>query len=220
MTYTLSPDLPNGVEKDASRSVSGTPTVALASTEYTWTATDADGDPVSLTFTIAVDGIPTFGTQTISDKAWTQRQAISAFTLPNATDGDAPLTYAISPDLPNGVEVDASRRVAGTPTVALASTAYTWTATDADGDKASLTFDIAVDGIPTFGTQTIANQSWTQRQAIRPCQLDTAPANRRLHPAIKQHTREGYGDGDAAAHLHTPSARRPARRSRNQEAVR
>ena len=174
LTYALSPVLPGGVVKNNSHRVSGTPSVALASTEYTWKATDADGDEVELTFTISIDGIPTFGTQTISDKAWTQRRQITAFILPAASGGDGSVTYALSPSLPNGVVKNNSRRVSGTPTVALASTEYTWTATDTDGDKANLTFTIAVDGVPTFGASTIANQSWTQRQAISAFTLPTA----------------------------------------------
>ena len=121
-----------------------------------------------LTFTIAIaeDLAPTFST-TIGDKAWKQYDQISAFTLPSATGGDGSLTYSIRPALPTGVTKNASHQVSGTPSVKLASTEYTWTARDADGDTASLTFDIAIDGVPRFNTAvTASDQTWTQYQQI------------------------------------------------------
>ncbi len=55
LTYSLSPVPPAGVTLDTSaRSLSGIPEQAQAATRYVWTATDADGDAVTLEFTIAV----------------------------------------------------------------------------------------------------------------------------------------------------------------------
>ena len=144
-THTLSPALPGGVSKDGNHQVSGTPSVALSETTYTWAATETDGDKAELTFTISVDGVPSFGSQTIDDQAWTRGTAISAFTLPAATGGDGSVSYTLSPALPDGVSRDATtREISGTPTATKTLTTYTWTATDADGDAASLTFEITV----------------------------------------------------------------------------
>ena len=53
LTYSLSPALPTGFSFNAAtRRLSGTPTALLSETEYTYTATDADGDSVSLRFNI------------------------------------------------------------------------------------------------------------------------------------------------------------------------
>ena len=174
LTYTLSPALPTGVGKDSSHRVRGEPTGHQTATTYTWKATDADGDYVTLTFTIAIDGVPSFGSAIIGDKSWTQRQAITAFTLPLATGGDGSLTYALSPALPAGVTKNASHRVSGTPSSKQVGTIYTWKATDADGDTAQLNFTIGVDGVPSFGSATIADQTWTQNKAITPFTLPTA----------------------------------------------
>ena len=147
LTYTLSPVLPDGLTFDASsRSLSGTPVVALSPTEYTYTATDADGDAASLTFILSVDGVPRFPADaSIADQAYTQHGAVDALTLPSASGGDGTLRYTLSPVLPEGLSFDASsRELSGTPVVALSATEYVYTATDADGDTASLTFVLSV----------------------------------------------------------------------------
>ncbi len=60
LTYSLSPGLPEGLTFDVTAlRISGTPTAMQAATEYTYTATDEDGDSVALKFTITVElGVP------------------------------------------------------------------------------------------------------------------------------------------------------------------
>ena len=124
LTYTLNPDLPSGVQLSSStRRVSGTPTAAMARTEYTWTARDTGGAEASLTFYVTVppDNEPTFGTASVPDQSWRQNVAVEPFTLPRASGGDGTLTYELDPDLPSGVtlELQRTRRVSGTPTVTM-----------------------------------------------------------------------------------------------------
>ena len=75
---------------------------------------DADGDAVSLTFSITVnepapgdnqqhDLLPTFSSASVSDRNFTVGQSVGTVTLPAATGGNAPLTYSLSPALPNGL---------------------------------------------------------------------------------------------------------------------
>ena len=156
--------LPPGVELDG-RVLQGTPTKVWELVEYTWRATDQDGDRAELTFDLEVyeDLLPSFGDATLDDRTWTEREAITAFTLPAASGGDGDLVYTLTPALPAGVSRDAAtREVSGTPSATLAATGYTWTATDQDGDRAELTFTAAVDGIPTFGDATIAEAEWIE----------------------------------------------------------
>ena len=55
LAYTLAPSLPEGLAFDpATRTVGGTPAVAMAETGYTLTARDADGDEAELAFTVEV----------------------------------------------------------------------------------------------------------------------------------------------------------------------
>ena len=186
LTYDLSPALPDGVSKNASHEISGTPLVSQAATSHTWTATDADGDTAELTFsiTVTVNSVPNFST-TIDNKSWNEDRQIAAFTLPEATGGDGALTYDLSPALPAGVSRNADRQVSGTPTASQRATSYTWKATDADGDYAQLFFSIVVsasdikdatppDSSPDFGFQTIPDQTWTQNQQISPLFLPEA----------------------------------------------
>ena len=143
ISYALTPALPGGVTRDAaSHRISGTPAAALAATDYTWTATDGNGDTASATFRLTVQEWPgpVFSGPLVA-RSWVQNSAIAAFTLPTATGGVGDLAYALSPDLPAGVtRNDATHQVSGTPTATLPRTMYTWTATDADGNQATRQF--------------------------------------------------------------------------------
>ena len=170
LTYTLTPaDVPAGLTYTppaaaavTGGTLAGTPEAVQATTTYTLTATDADGDTATLAFTVevgATDTAPTFGEQTVAAQTYTVGTAIPLLTLPAATDGDGRLTYTLSG--PAGAEPPAGLRytpppveephggtLSGTPTEAQAATPYTLTATDADGDTATLTFTIAVVRLP------------------------------------------------------------------------
>ncbi len=174
LTYVLSPAWPAGVSRDAAHRVSGTPSVATPATSYTWTATDEDGDSAELVVSAAVEDAPTFGSATVPNQSWTRHRAITAFTLPSATGGDGALTYTLSPALPSGVSRDGRHQVSGTPAAALPAATYTWTATDENGDAARLTFSIAVEDAPTFGSAAVSDQTWTRNQAITAFTLPTA----------------------------------------------
>ena len=94
-----------------------------------------------------IDLTPSFGSATIPDQSWIQNWVIPALTLPAATGGDGALSYALTPALPSGLSFDgATREVSGTPMKALGATEYSLTATDEDGDKATLSFEIEVAG--------------------------------------------------------------------------
>ena len=143
--------------------LSGTPTVAAATASYTYTVTDSTADTgltASLTFTITVSDALRF-IMTIDAKTYTKDTAITPLILPEALGGTIPLSYALTPALPNGLSFDANtRRLTGTPTVE-AATAYTYTVTDSTigtAVTASLTFMITVSEALGFIT-TIGNQA-------------------------------------------------------------
>ena len=188
VTYTLArtsgtPSLPPGVSFNSStRTLSGTPTTLQSGVGYTYTATDGDGDAVTLTFDITVEADTTPSLGSISDRSFHQDSAITALTLPAATSGNAPLTYALAkttgtPALPPGLSFDAATRtLSGTPTGTQGATEYTYTVTDRDGDTDTETFDITVtaDNQPSFGANEVADQTWTRNLAITSLTLPAA----------------------------------------------
>lgn len=172
ITYRLTPALPGGLSFDANtRTISGTPNEVSPSTVFTYTASDEDGDTATLTFAIEVeaDRMPDFGTATIDAQRYRAGSPIAELRLPAARGGDGAIVYALSPALPDGLGFNAERRVlSGTPTRAAARSQYTYTATDEDGDTATLAFDIEVepDQMPTFGDATVPAQSYHVSTAI------------------------------------------------------
>ena len=174
-TYSLSPALPTGLSFDAStRTISGTPTVTSAQTEYTYKVV-ADGlgqDELSQKFKITVLGAAlTLGS--IANQTYTRGQKITDLTLPAATGGTTPVTYSLSPTPPAGLSFNASTRtLSGTPTTAQVATTYTYTAQDANSATASQTFTITINAPLTLGS--IANQTYTQGQKITDLTLPAA----------------------------------------------
>ena len=107
---------------------------AIAPADVALTVTDDDANTT-----------PDFGALTIADHNWPKDVGIAPLTLPAATGGNGALAYSLSPGLPAGLNFDATTRtVSGTPTASQALTLYTYTATDADGSTASLTFNLVV----------------------------------------------------------------------------
>ena len=148
LSYSLAPALPRGLALDVRRrTVAGTPSAASRRATYTWTATDEDGDTATLRFAVAVepDAMPTFGGANVADQRYRVSTAVIDLVLPRATSGDGELVYGLTPALPPGLALDsATRTIAGTPTAQASRAQYTWTATDEDGDAATLAFAIEV----------------------------------------------------------------------------
>ena len=216
LVYRLSPALPAGLALDpATRTISGAPTAAHPATEHAWTATDADGDAASLTFSLTVDRDlqPTF-TDDVADQAYTETVATNPLILPEASSGNGTLAYRLSPALPAGLALDpATRTVSGTPTAVQPATEYAWTATDADGDAANVTFSIAVDPDlqPAFADR-IADQTYTESSAIDALALPEASGgNGALSYALSPALPPGLAlDAQARTIAGTPTAARSA----------
>ena len=146
--------LPTGLAFAAgTRQLSGTPTV-LGTYSLTYSASDKEGDAVSLSFGVVVDGMPVFSS-TQDDLSLSTGVPKTALTLPTSTGGNLPLTYSLSAttadgtvdsadNLPQGLEFDPDTRLlTGTPT---ADGVYqlTYRVTDGNGSVSSMQFSIRV----------------------------------------------------------------------------
>ncbi|MXX62555.1 MAG: hypothetical protein F4112_08760 [Holophagales bacterium] len=103
---------------------------------------NTDSEPDEVTVSVR-DLVPSFGDAEVSTKRFLANQPARPRVLPAASGGNGALTYTLEP-LPAGLRFeDTSRRIVGTPTVAGRFT-VTYSATDLDGDAASLEFAIRV----------------------------------------------------------------------------
>ena len=175
LTYDLRP-VPPGLAFDAaSRTLSGTPS-EIAIFLMTYEVADADGVTATLTFNILVeeeDVEPTFEGATVSDQMYSAGVVIEALELPAASGGNGDLTYDLRP-VPPGLAFDAaSRTLSGTPSE-VAISLMTYEVTDADGDTATLTFEIEVDTMPTFEGATVPDQSYRTGDDIGVLELPSA----------------------------------------------
>jgi hypothetical protein len=182
LTYTLDGELPPGLVFDpTSRTIAGTPppNVLYSAEGYalTYWVADVDGDAAELSFTIAVNGMPSFGDQVVEDQAYTAGDGVS-LDLPEAVGGNVALTYTLDGELPPGLVFDpTSRTIAGTPppNVLYSAEGYalTYQVADVDGDAAELSFTIAVNGMPSFAG-TITNQRVAEGEEMAPLELPAA----------------------------------------------
>ena len=168
ITYSLSPTLPTGVTFSAgNRRISGTPTGRFASASFTYTATDADGTTVELTFTSVVTATALSFASNIPNQAWVVGTAVS-LTLPTASGGVGTLIYSLTPTLPSGVTFTAaSRALAGNPTGRFAVATFTYTVTDTESITHTQTFTAVVTATAiTFNPTSFADQMLTMGMAV------------------------------------------------------
>ena len=142
LRYAITPQLPAQLVFDETlRKISGTPIARQPATEYAYTVTDAAGSQASISFKIEVttNSLPSFAGVSLDTLDFVEGQPAEPIVLPAAVGGDEPVTYTISPNLPRGLEFDPESRIlSGTPGIIATPAVYSYTATDLDGDTASL----------------------------------------------------------------------------------
>ena len=185
LTATLTPDVPGLMFLPWVPALTGTPTEAAEGDHaMTYRVEDVDGDFATLTFTVRVnpasvaDTEPSFGQQTVSDHTFWVGSSIVPLVLPEAGGGNPPLTYSLTPEVPGLWFNPVTRIVGGTPTEPAEGVhAMTYRVEDVDGDFATLTFEVRIDPAdtePSFGAQTVANQTYAVGEAIADLVLPAA----------------------------------------------
>ncbi len=100
------------------------------------------GTTATMTINLVANSAPDFGDAMVGTRIWPPGTTVP-LVLPATTGGNGAITYAITPDLPDGLAFDAdTRTISGAPTTASAMIRHTLTATDADGETDTLTFGI------------------------------------------------------------------------------
>ena len=183
LTYGFTEPLPSGLSFDGStRVISGTANGTTVARPFAYIATDIQGDrtPQPLVFTISVesDVVPNFGGGIFIDQTYNDGVAIDTLRLPRAYSGNGALVYTVV-GLPNGLVFDSvAVEITGTPQEAAPESEITYTATDVDGDKVSVTFMITVIAPPPgplkLESNEILNQVYVLGQAIPKLQLPRA----------------------------------------------
>ena len=164
-TLTLDPGtaltVDNGGVAIRGQTVTLTLSTAVVSTDDVTLAYTADANPLldlvgnqaaNLTAQAVInttDALPSFGAVAVEPQTYTVGMAVDpALQLPAASGGNEPLSYTLTPALPNGLAFNAENlQISGTPTAPTALTPYTLTATDADAsdpDSDTLTFMLTV----------------------------------------------------------------------------
>ena len=168
LTYTLTPLLPGGLTFDATgRTITGTPTSSQAAAEYTYTATDENGDAVSLTFTIRVAAVLAIGGVTSADQAenaaYTGTATLSGkpvgditWTL-SGTDAGSENGFALSNQSNTSATVTLAGQDFESPADADGDNIYNYklTARDDDGNTASVDVSITVTNVNESSTLSL-----------------------------------------------------------------
>ena len=123
------------------RTISGTPTQALAQTTFTYTATDDDARVASINVPVLITVFSadtptalTFSQPSFDVPPFTVGVALTTpYELPTVSGGSGSVTYSLSPALTAGLTLSGdARTISGTPTEDKERTEYTYTATDTD----------------------------------------------------------------------------------------
>ena len=166
-SYTLTPDLPNGLSFNSStRTISGTPMDAFDQTLFTYSVVDADQTTASIQFNLEVTALIQLTLiSTVDDQLLPKDLPVTNFVLPAAEGGIPPYTYTLTPTLPDGLTFDdKARSITGIPTMLSDNQTYTYMVTDSNGMSAHTNFNIEVY-VLSFAA-SVANQSYPRGQEI------------------------------------------------------
>lgn len=163
-SYTISPNLPTGLQLDTTTGeISGTPTVVSSNTSYTITGTNDSGSTAKIISLTVNDNSPSNLTYTTPNQ-FTIGSPIPTLTPTNT--GGVVTSYSITPTLPAGLSFNSSTgEISGTPTALMVSQDYVVTAINFIGNTQA-TVTIAVIDIPMSNLVYSSPNYYTQNELI------------------------------------------------------
>ncbi len=144
-TYTLTPELPEGLTFDPSTpALRGTPAEVASTQTYTYVAEDRAGTQTQQTFDLEVYQMSF--TERVPDQSYARGEPIADLVLPEATGGVSPIAYTLNLlELPLGLQFDLpTRTIRGIPTEMTPPISLTYRAVDANQAQDRLTFTMEV----------------------------------------------------------------------------
>ena len=157
LAFSVAPDLPASLTFDnGTGTISGTPLLAQAATDYTVSASNANGT-VQATVSIAVLIAPPTNLSYPGAPFDLPRDLVQSL---SPTVSGTVANYTVSPPLPAGLDIDAASGViSGIPTVEQSATTYTVTASNSSGST-TVDIDIAVGGPVYCPGTTVGDFCW------------------------------------------------------------
>jgi len=176
LVYSVSPTLPAGLSFNTTTGIiTGTPTGAPSSGNFTVSVTDAASQTVSANFNITINAGPLTITNNLSGKTLQQYIDNANFTPISASGGYGTITYNIAPTLPAGLSFNtATGLITGISTVVLAKSSFAVTARDGVPQTKTANFDLQVDAPPAISVSqsvaltTLIYNTTTQITTFRP----------------------------------------------------
>jgi hypothetical protein len=176
LVYSVSPTLPAGLSFNTTTGIiTGTPTGAPSSGNFTVSVTDAASQTVSANFNITINAGPLNITNNLSGQTLRQYIDNANFTPISASGGFGTITYSIAPTLPTGLSFNtATGLITGISTVVLAKSSFAVTARDGVPQTKTANFDLQVDPPPAISVSqsvaltTLIYNTTTQITTFRP----------------------------------------------------
>ena len=179
LSYSLAPNLPNGLTISENLLISGAPAsnATVGEANYTLTATDANGATAQLVFALEVYP-PLAFVQANPSVAQTYTVGVSkTLQFSQVEGGRAPLAFALEltgNTALSGMQFDASTRaLTGTFAATTSAINLTYGATDQNGATIHYAFNITAVPAPRF-VDTVGAQTYLRNRAITPLQLPSA----------------------------------------------
>lgn len=189
-TYTIAPSLTAGLTLNASTGIiSGRPTIAAASKNYSITASNVAGSATtSVTITVA-EVAPTalqFSQAGTIIQSLTATNGIAIGTITPTNTGGTVVSYSVTPNLPLGIFLNNETGfITGTPTVNAATATYTFTATNSIGSTSkALNITVNAAAPSSLSYAPIVGDNNSSIETVNPTVTGGTPTSYSISPTL------------------------------------